>query len=168
MARKKREFINLKRASKKKIAKERNRVYQLRYRLRKKLDVTESAGERRKIRNQIIRTSEFLDSARNKLGKSIKPVRTPYKRIPEVIDSPQGAWIVTSVYKWDAHKVIDILLNEEYFEKYIIDETEFKKRESEDILWEVDELETKADMLNIYHLILSQNHDRKITKLELP
>lgn len=128
-------------------AKERNRIYQYRFRLKKRLKTAKNDKQKRLIRNEIVRTTRYLQNIQKKVGKKpLKKIQPTQKE--ELIISDNT--ITENVFKWEASKTVQSLLQRGYFKKFIVQGIEYSSSEDFDILFRIDEMETEADLTGLY------------------
>jgi len=106
-------------------------------------------GAKRIIRNELIKTTRFIVGVSRRKGTYKKRVgfNKSFIDMTKVYKRPV---IVQNIYKWDASKFVDNLIDRKGFKKFIVDGSVFSVKDSIGILGAVDELETFADMTDIY------------------
>ena len=144
------------------LEKERSRVYQLRYRLKKRLDRTDlPKREKEAIRGALRASTRSLAKLRNEPIPKQAPMRKEIEARNEVL--------IRDVMKWEAMKVVEALVGGGAFNKAIIDDVEYKRFNSNApyVFAAVDNLVTKADLIGDYYFRLTLNVKLKYFILEI-
>ncbi len=150
--------IDVSKASDKVLKRDRNRIYQERWRLKGKLEVVKLKKTKGQIRKRLQRTTTHLIN--------IKKVRGTYKE-PEGFDPEKQQYevgddvIIDRVFKWEVAKFIDDLLETKTYKKYIIDDQAFSSRAVMQIAIAINDLEVEADLKGIYYFTVTQNRKTK-------
>lgn len=142
------------------LKKEKSRVYGYRYRLKNRIKVAETKSLKQRLRSELQKTTRYLNRIKKETGKYKKP--RGFKQSIYYIRG--GLVIVENIYKWEASKAIDSLIESGKFDVFVIDGQRYKVTDPDSILSAVDDLETECDSLGIYHMRLTTNlPGRKIT-----
>jgi endonuclease YncB( thermonuclease family) len=139
------------------VKRERNRLYQVRFRLVRKLERAETKKEKRLIRNELVRSTKYLERITKGSGGKVKVSKSEMTTPIKV----SGKVIVREVYKWEVSRIIDTMLNEMMIKEYFIDGRRYTRRDSMDILSDIDDMETEADLRGIYFMIIETNLGKK-------
>lgn len=146
--------IDVSKASDKELKRDRNRIYQERWRLKGKLEVVKQKKTINLIRKRLTKTTSHLIN--------IKKARGTYKE-PEGFDPEKQQYlvgddvIVDRVFKWEIAKFIDDLLESKMYKKYIIDDEKYLSRAVMQIAVVINDMEVKADLTGIYFFTVTQN-----------
>lgn len=150
--------INLKRASKKSIAKERKRLYNIRYRANQKINQTKSKNKRRLLTNKILQTSNALKAIREKGGEKFKaPKMEPTVKI--VADDITKI----DIFRWDAADAIEQAIDSGLFKTFIIDTSEYQVNHPTQILMAIGDMDVRAaaEVPPIYYFTITSNFTKK-------
>lgn len=150
--------INLKRASKKSIAKERKRLYNIRYRANQKINATKSKKKRRLLTNKILQTSNALKAIRERAGEKFKAPKMQ-SQLQTVADDIARI----DIFRWEAANAIEEALNSVFFKTYIIDGQEFSSGQPTQILIAVGDMDVRAaaEVPPIYYFTITSNFTQK-------
>jgi hypothetical protein len=146
------EKIDIGKASEKQLRKEKSRLKSAQYRLGKKVGKVKGLKNKDVVRAQIRRYARKLDEINKSLGEYKQP-RGFKKKKYQISDSAQ----VLNIYKWDAKREIDRLIDGGLFDLFIIDGFQHDKNDVVGIYMDIDDLETQADMHNIYYFRFTLN-----------
>jgi hypothetical protein len=155
--------IDLDRARKSTIRKNKQAIYNKRSQLKKKLENARNDAERNSVMNEIYRTSRWMEKANERLGKAKKKkgFTNPVERIsPKVIKQNE--------YLWEAHKTIDRLIDSGNFKTFVINGRRFKASQVMDILEEFELLEEAGALDNDYYMEIIQNSNTGEVIIGLP
>lgn len=158
--------INIEHSSKKKINKERNRIYQQRYRLKNKLQNDDlSKAEMKELHNRIIQSTRFLEACKEKFGTGKpKEKQIGFQKDIEVLD--EGRTLQETIFVWEAVGIIDgVIDNVPEIKTYFIDGQEFKRKESMSIIDAVEDMVTEAEFRGEYYFIMNTDMKRKTLSL---
>jgi hypothetical protein len=155
--------VNLEKARKKTIQKEKKKIYSKRSSLKKKLKGAQSNEERQLVLNEIYRTSRWLESASEATGRKKK--KATFTQQIETV-GPQE--IKQNTFVWEASKLIDNLIDSGRFKRFIIDGEEFRASDVMDILSEYDDLADEAAFDGGYFVEVFQDTKNGIVNITLP
>lgn len=145
------------------VKREKNRIYQIRFRLVRKLEKAKTKKEQRLVRNEIIRSTKYLTRINKGIGGKVKdtPEMTTALKV-------EGKTVIREVFKWEVSKLIDGMINDGTIKVFVIDGRRYTKRDSMDILSDIDDMETEADLRDIYFMIVETNLGKKTVSVFLP
>jgi hypothetical protein len=138
------------------LEKERSRIYSERGRLKKKLGQATKKVDIKTIRSRIRRTTYFLDQIKRR-KKTFVPVKGFESQINRREDAgdERGVVVQRFVYKWEASKQTDEVLNSPHIKIYFVNGERFTRREAGLILAAVDDLETECDLTGTYYMVFT-------------
>lgn len=146
--------IDVSKASDVELKRDRNRIYQERWRLKQKLEVVKLKKTQNQIRKRLQRTTTHLISIKKARGtyrerEGFDPEKQQYEVGDDII--------VDRVFKWEIAKFIDDLLESKLYKKYIIDDQPFSSRAVMKIAVAINDMEVEADLKGIYFFTVTQN-----------
>lgn len=155
--------VNLERARKSTIKNEKKKIYQKKYRLKKKLEAAKTPKERKAIRNEAFRTARWMEQANRALGKKVKKAGFKKK-----IERVGRKIIVQNSFVWESSKVIEGLIDSGKFKIFEINGVRFKKSQVMDIMAEMDEVYDEASFDNSYFVAIEQDANTGVVSITLP
>lgn len=155
--------VNLDKARKGTIRKNKQTVYAKRNRLKKKLESAQNEKERKAALNEIYRTSRWLEKANERLGKKKKKAGYTQKVIAKGKKQLQR-----NVNLWDAGKAIDQLVDSGEFKTFIVNGQRFRASEVMDIMEEFDNMHEEGALMNDYFVEIHQDSNTGTITIDLP
>lgn len=150
--------------SKADVLRERNRIYQLRHRLNKKITQKGLTKDtKRKLHNELARTTVYLNRIRESVGGKVREIAKKRKGIT-VIDSG----FEKDVAKWDASGFADDLINGGAFNWFVVNGSRFKSTSVSKIMFAIDMLETEMDLLGEYVVTFTIDPPKRIVRIYPP